>query len=292
MELKYLLFIVLSSFLHSFYNFLMRKNEGDHYFLNGIFIVAALLSFVTVFISGGYENIPWQNVPYVYGASLFYILYQIFVNKSYQGGGNISTNYPLTVLSPLFIPVWAFFILGEKISLITGTGILITVLGAVMVQIKNFSIDEFIKMFRMNKDYKGARYAITASFMYSFGAIFDKFKIISFHVTTYLALIICFMAINMFIYMMLTGRRDFITGGFLNWKSTTLGGISLLFSFLFFRLALAKIDVSVAVPLRQVSIVFAILFGVVLLKEKFRKEKIAAVIVIFIGILLINMGLK
>lgn len=255
-------------------------------------MVAAALSFITLFVEEGYKNIPWQNVPYVYGASLFYILYQIFVNKSYQSGGNISTNYPLTVLSPLFIPVWAFFVLGEKISLLTGIGIFITVLGAVVMQIKNLSLDELKKMFRFNKDYKGARYAITASFMYSFGAIFDKFKISSFSVSTYLALIICFMAINMIIYMMITKRTDFIAGGFEDWKVTLLGGVALLFSFLFFRLALAKIDVSVAVPLRQVSIVFAILFGVLFLKEKFKREKIAAVIVIFIGILLINLGLK
>jgi len=292
MEIKFLLLIVLSSFLHSFYNFLMRKNEGDHYFLNGIFMVAAALSFINLFAEEGYKNIPWHNVPYVYGASLFYILYQIFVNKSYQSGGNISTNYPLTVLSPLFIPVWAFFILGEKISLLTGTGIFITVLGAVVMQIKNLSFDELKKMFQFSKDYRGARYAILASFTYSFGAIFDKFKIASFSVSAYLAFIICFMAVNMIIYMLLTKRTDFIAGGFGDWKVTLLGGIALLFSFLFFRLALAKIDVSVAVPLRQVSIVFAILFGVLFLKEKFRKEKIAAVIVIFIGILLINIGLK
>lgn len=291
MEIKFLLFIVLSSFLHSFYNFLMRKNEGDHYFLNGIFIVAAMLSFIIMFAAKGYENIPWHNVPYVYGASLFYILYQIFVNKSYQSGGNISTNYPLTVLSPLFIPIWAYFILGETISVTTGAGIFITVLGAVMVQINHFSFDELKKMFRFNNDYKGARYAITASFLYSFGAIFDKYRISTFSVTMYLALIICFMAFNMAVYMLFTKRRDFFSGGFINWKLTSLGGAALMFSFFFFRLALQKVDVSVAVPIRQVSIVFAILFGVILLKEKFKPSRIAAVIVIFIGIILINAGL-
>jgi len=270
----------------------MRKNEGEQYFLNGIFAVAAALSLINLVISEGYRNIEWQYVPYVYGASLFYTLYQVYANKAYQTGGNISTHYPLTVLSPLFIPIWAFFVLGEKISVISAAGILVTVSGAVIMQLKSFSLSELAKIFRFSKDYKGARYAITASFMYSFGAIFDKFKIAHFSVSAYLAIIICFMALNMIIYLWLTGRRDFVSGGFMNYKLTFTGGFALLFSFLFFRIALAKTDVSIAVPVRQTSIIFAILFGVILLKEKFSIQKIAAVTVIFAGMLLINFGLR
>jgi len=291
MEIKYLFFIVLSSFLHAFYNFLMRKNGGDQYFLNGIFVSAALISIFSTLISNGYSNIPWHNVPYIYGASFFYILYQIFVNKSYQRGGNISTNYPLTVLSPLFIPIWAFFLLGEKISVLTAIGIFITVLGAIMVQISKFSLSELKKMFMLNKDYIGARFAITASLMYSFGAIFDKYRISTFLVTTYLSFIISFMAMNMIIYMFFSQRLDFIKYTLINWRITFIGGLTLFFSFLFFRLALQKINVSIAVPIRQVSIIFAILFGVAFLKEIFKFEKLVAVFIILIGIILINIGL-
>jgi len=292
MQLIYLLFIVTSAFLHSFYNFLMRKNDGDRYFLNGVFIVAATLSVASVFIDEGYKNIPWQYAPYVFGAALFYTLYQVFTNKAYELSSSISTSYPLTVLSPLFIPIWAYFILGERISPVTGLGIFITVLGAIMVQIKDYSFGELKKMFRFSKDYKAARYAIAASFVYSFGAIFDKAKVSYFPPTTYLALIVSFMAINMFVYMLITKSKGFISGGFKNWKLTTIGGVAMLFSFLFFRLALAKVHVSIAVPVRQVAIIFAILFGVVFLKEKFNLKKLAAVIVIFAGIILINAGIR
>ena len=291
MEIKYLALIVISSALHAFYNFLMRKNGGDHYFLNGILLAAGLLSVIAMTLLKGYAEIPWNNVPYIYGASFFYILYQIFVNKAYQQGGAISTSYPLTVLSPLFIPIWAFIVLGEKISMLTGVGIGATVLGAMMVQMKEISLTELKKMFQFNKDYKGARYAILSSFVYSFGAIFDKYRVSSFQASAYLGLLVGFMSLNMIIYMLISGRADFMGYTSKNWKILLIGGIALLFSFLFFRLALQKIDVSIAVPMRQTAIIFAIIFGVVFLKEKFKMEKVVAVIVIFVGILLINIGM-
>jgi drug/metabolite transporter (DMT)-like permease len=291
MELKYLFFIIISSFLHASYNFLMKKNGGSQYYLNGIFLFAAGIALFSLFISGKYSNIPWHNVPYIFGASFFYILYQIFVNKSYQRGGNISTNYPLTVLSPLFIPIWAFFLLGEKISIISAIGIIITVSGAVMMQINKFTVDELKKIIMLNKDYIGAQFAISASIIYSFGAIFDKFRISTFDLETYLGFIIGFMSINMLTYMFLTGKREFTIYTKNNWKIITVGGIALYLSFLFFRLALQKIDVSIAIPLRQFSVIFVIFFGVVLLKEKFKPVRSAAIAVILAGIILINLGL-
>jgi uncharacterized membrane protein len=242
-------------------------------------------------INGGFSNIPWHNVPYIYGAAFFYVLYQVSVNKSYESGGNISINYPLSVLSHLFIPVWAFFILGEKISVLTTIGILVTVIGALALQIREMTIRELKKIFSLNKDYIGARYALAASFFYSFGAIFDKYRIASFTASAYLVFMIGFMLINMIAVLMFS-RKKLLNRELLNdWKIIVIGGIALFISFMTFRIALQKVAVSIAVPIRQTSIIFAIIFGVVFLKENFKMEKIAAVIITITGVLLINFGI-
>lgn len=293
MDLKYFLLIVLSSFLHAFYNFLMRKKDGNQLYLNGVFVIAALISFLFIFITKGYEGVPWRNIPYVYLASLFYVLYQIFLNRAYELGGNISTIYPLAVLSPLFIPFWAFFLLGEKISFLTAIGILITVLGAIAIQINIFSPREIRGLFVFKSDSAGtiARFAIAASFVYSFGAVVEKLRISTFQISTYVFLIIGFMSINMMVYMLFLRRLEFVKYMSDNWKIIGVGAVGLFLSFLFFRLALQKIAVSVAVPVRQASIIFAILFGVMFLKENFTAKKLAAVVIIILGIALINIGL-
>jgi len=288
-KIEFLFYIVLSAFLHSFYNFLMKKNSGERKYLYAIFIVAALISLAASAFSQGYRNVAWNNVPYIYGAAFFYVLYQEFANKSYQSG-SMTTNYPLTVLSPLFIPIWAYFLLFERISFLAVAGICVTVLGAVAVQLESFSGSDIKKMFKLNRDFKGAGYALTASLMYSFGAILDKSRVASFPITTYLSLIVGFMALNMTIHMLFSDRAGFFPYVRNNWKTVIAGGIILFCSFLFFRLALPEINVSIAVPIRQVSIIFAVLLGAFGLKEGLKPVKIAASLIIICGVALISIG--
>ncbi len=291
MRIEYLLYIVLSAFLHSFYNFLMRKSNGSKVFLVSMFTVAGFTAVAIAFLTGNYRDIPWHNVPYIYGASFFYILYQIFVSKSYEHG-DISTHYPLTVLSPIFIPVWAYFLLAEKISFLTGAGIIITIIGAFMVKLNAFTRVEIKKMFRLSKDYRGARFALAASLMYSFGAIFDKSRIAAFNIETYIGFILLFMALNLIIYMVIFQKKPVISYIPKYRYFILLGGITVFLSFFTFRVALREVMVSVAVPVRQVSIVFAILLGIIMLRERPDINKLIGSLVIIGGIILVNLGIR
>jgi drug/metabolite transporter (DMT)-like permease len=290
MRIEYLLYIVLSAFLHSFYNFLMRKSGGSRIFLVTMFTVAGFTAVAIALLTGNYRDIPWHNVPYIYGASFFYILYQIFVSKSYEHG-DISTHYPLTVLSPIFIPVWAYFLLAEKISFLTGAGIIITIIGAFMVKLNAFTWGEIKKMFQLSRDYRGARFALAASLMYSFGAIFDKSRIAAFNIETYIGFILLFMALNLIIYTLIFQKQPVRSYIPRYWYFILLGGITVFLSFFTFRVALREVMVSVAVPVRQVSIVFAILLGIIMLREKPNANKLIGSLVIIGGIILVNLGI-
>jgi drug/metabolite transporter (DMT)-like permease len=284
----YILMIVISAFLHAFYNFMMRKAGGSKGFLLTMFLMTAGISIV-VAASTERLAIPWNHLPYVYGASLFYVLYQVLVSKSYETG-NISALYPLTVLSPIFIPFWAFILLSESISILTGIGILVTVIGAICVNLRSVSLQEFRKIFQLHGDYRGARFALGASFMYSFGAILDKSRIAYFPLGTYLSLILCFMAVNMALYWSFSEKQALPAVVRTYWKSGLLGGITIYLSFLFFRVALKQVFVSLAVPVRQVAIIFAILLGILFLKEKMKTSNLIGSLVIILGIILINAG--
>lgn len=289
MALEFIWFIVLSAFLHAFYNFLMRKASGDEGFLLTIFLVATGAAAIIAVLTGGLAAIPWRQLPYVYGASFFYIQYQILVSKAYESG-NISTLYPLTVLSPIFIPIWAFFFLSETISFVTGAGIVLTVVGATLAKIQAVTLQEFKKIIRFHQEYAGARFALGASFVYSFGAIFDKSRIASFSLTSYLFFIIGFMTVNMIVYWHFWKKQTIVPVVANYWKAGILGGITVYFSFLLFRVALKEVFVSLAVPVRQVAIVFAILLGVLFLKEKIELRNVFGSLIIILGIVLINAG--
>ena len=73
-------------------------------------------------------------------------------------------------------------------------------------------------------------------------------------------------------------------------KVGILGGLIFYFSNFFFRVALKAVYVSLAVPVRQVAILFAILLGVLFLKEKIGRRAVIGSIIIILGIILINAG--
>ena len=289
MEIQYLFFIIFSAFFHAYYNFLMRISLGSRYFLAGMFMTAAAISIIITTAAGQFRDIPYHYVPYVYCASFFYVLYQVFVSKSYERG-NISALYPLTVLSPVFIPLWAFFLLSEKISTLSACGIVMTVIGAVIVKADALTLTELRKMFQFSADYRGARFALGASLAYSFGAVFDKFRIAYFPVAAYLSILLFFMSLNMTVYLLFGEKQAFRSYVMKNRNMVVLGGVVVYISFLFFRIALKEVDVSVVVPIRLISIVFAILMGTLLLKEPFGTGKLTGSLVIIGGIMLINMG--
>jgi uncharacterized membrane protein len=286
---QYICFIVISALLHAFYNFMMRKAGGSKGFLLTMFVMATGVSFGVAVLTGKLSDVAWSHLPYVYGASFFYMFYQVFVSKAYEAG-NISALYPLTVLSPIFIPIWAFLLLSESISFLTGIGILVTVVGAVCINLRSASLQEFKKLFQFHRDYRGARFALGASFMYSFGAIFDKSRIAFFPLATYLAIILCFMAVNMAFYWHFSEKGPLAPVVRAHWKSGLLGGITLYLSFLFFRVALKEVYVSLAVPVRQVAIVFAILMGILFLKEEIRASNLVGSLMIILGVILVNAG--
>jgi uncharacterized membrane protein len=288
-SLRYIGFIVVSAFFHAFYNFMMKKTGGNKGFLLAMFVIAALIAVCLSALTGGFSDFSLGHLHFIFGASFFYILYQISVSKTYETG-NISALYPLTVLSPIFIPIWAFLFLSESISLLTAIGILVTVVGAVSINLRSASLQEFKKIFHFHKDYRGAQFALGASFVYSFGAIFDKSAIAFLSLMSYLAVILCFMSIFLVLYWTFFEKEPILPALAANWKPGMIGGIALYLSFLFFRVALKEIYVSIAIPIRQVAIVFAIALGILFLKEECRTGNIVCSIVIIIGIILVNMG--
>ncbi len=255
-----------------------------------MFMIASGIAMGIMVLTGEYANIPWRYVPNVYGASFFYVVYQVLVSKAYEKG-NISALYPLTVLSPIFIPVWAFLFLSESITILTGIGILTTVFGAICVKLQSLSLREFKKVFQLHSEYLGARFALGASFVHSFGAILDKSRIGAFAGSAYLFIIISSMAINMGLYWYLSGKKTIITPLLVHWKSGLLAGITFYLSFLFFRIALKEVFVSLAVPVRQIAIVFAIVLGALFLKEKLETKTVVGSLVIILGIILVNIGI-
>ena len=287
MELIYIAFIVISAFGHSFYNFLMHKFGGSRLFLMLLFSIASLFATVNYLFHDESILLDWQSFLTIYSASVFYVLYQISVTKAYERG-EISKLYPLTVLSPIFVPILATIFLKEHLNAGIMIGILITASGAIIVKQTSLNPRELKHLFSVQGSYKGAGFAIFASILYSVGSVIDKSKIGEFHLDPYLWILLSCMSINMFLFALFFERETFKEFKSIKWKAVTIAGFFGFVSFYTFRFALKHVDVILAVPIRQSSIFFAILLGVLFAKEKLTVNKVVGVLVIISGIILIN----
>lgn len=169
-------------------------------------------------------------------------------------------------------------------------GIVITLIGAMSIKVNIFSIGNFSGGIQKLSKYKGSGFALFAAFAYSFGAVFDKIKIDRFTTINYMGLLIPFMCINLLIYNLIFEKEAMKLRTGFSKKLLVSGGISLALSFLFFRFALKEVPVSIAVPMRLISIIFAIVLGVTLLKEKITKRELLSALIIIAGITIINLG--
>ncbi len=279
--------IVGSAFMHALYNALLKKRGKDPYVLPGLFLVATGIAWANVLREGGLSDVPWSNLPMVFAAALFYVMYQMLCNKAYQLG-DISSLYPLTVLGPVLIPIWAGLFLSEHLSGQAISGIGLTFLGAACIKLQTISWAELKKAFGLHGDYAGARWALSASLMYSVGAIFDKASVGLFDGTSYLAFILLFMTLNMVVALLFMRQRAAISLS--AWLPVLLGGVALYLSFMFFRVALKEVFVSIATPIRQVSILFAMALGVIFLKERISRSTLFGALLIISGVSLLALA--
>lgn len=284
MQLHHLLMIAGSAFMHASYSVLLKTRGKDPYLLPGFFFVATLVAWGDVWRHDGLGVFATGDLPMIYLAALFYVMYQMFCAKAYQMG-DISALYPLTVLGPVLIPIWAWLFLSEHIGVLASVGIALTFVGAACIKLKTLSWDEVKKALGWHGDYAGARWALAASFVYSIGAIFDKASVGRFEGSSYLAFILSFMTLNMLVALIFSKQRPLVKGA--NLLPMILGGLALYWSFMLFRVALKEVFVSIATPIRQMSIIFAMGFGFILLKEKIQHTTLLGAVSIICGVCLL-----
>ncbi|MFO7868858.1 MAG: EamA family transporter [Bacteroidales bacterium] len=287
MERVYILFILISACAHAFYNFLMHSSGGSRLFLLIMFFIAAGAANISFLFSNASITISFIQFIQIYTASAFYVLYQIAVSKSYEKG-EISRLYPLTVLSPMFVPIWAGFFLNERIVLLTIIGIIITVIGAIIIKQKHISLRHLKTSLAKENSYHGAGYALLASVFYSIGSVIDKSSIMHFSLSPYLWILLSCMAFNMLIFNLIIDKNICSQIRSIHILPVISAGLIAYISFYTFRVALQHVNVSIAVPIRVSSVIFAVLLGLFFGKELISQNKIIGISTIIIGILIIN----
>jgi drug/metabolite transporter (DMT)-like permease len=290
MTLNGFLFILASALFHVLWNTFLKVSEDKP--SSVLLMMGITVTGMAVFtlISGQAGDIFLPSVLIsAFLAGFFFFLYQYFVARAY-GQGQLSQVYPLTVTAPLYIAIWSTLLLGERISLVGGLGIVSIVIGAMTIQGGDFRLSLLWRGSgpAMNK---GVVFAFGAAFFYSFGAVADKVGVTSGQVSAYTMDLCVFMLLFHVLRMsaqrqVLSVMRELRTHPMV----TLGGGLVMMLSFITFRIGLQEVHASYASALRQVSTVFGLAIGFFVFRESIGARRVISTLIILAGAVLIKMG--
>ena len=290
MSLQGFLFILLSAFFHVLWNTFLKGASDKTSAIVGIMGVAALGTVLYTWLSGEAEGALRAHVLLsATAAGFFFFLYQYYVARALNRG-ELSRIYPLTVTGPIYIAVWSYFLLQERISLIGGMGILLIIYGAITIQTNSLRLP-VTRILGEDLKRSGALFAILAAFFYSFGAIADKIGVTVGRVSAYTMDLCLVMAVFHILFAVLQQRgRTAVKSVAAHPVAVLAGGATLMLSFITFRYGLEQVYASYASALRQVSTLFGIGLAYFVFREPFGLPRVLGTLLIVLGAAGLKLG--
>jgi len=287
-----LIAVIASALFHSSYNLMIKSSDEKTLFMWSIFSVAVTAGWITRWVTD--TGFPEFVLPVFLVAAVsaaFFTLYHLCAARAYASHeGDLSLSYPLTTLAPIFIPIWAFAFLGNTFAITKVAGILISTAGTFCIQLKPSPRRGRLRSIGFRSE--AVRFALLASFLYSFGAISDKVGVNQggFYFFTVCLMTMIFIYFTFVVFSSPRLRERAFHCFRHDSLKVFLGGTLLFFSNISYRYALEITDVSYAAGVRQSASLFAVLMGVFLLREPYGFHRFFASLLIALGIALIKIG--
>ncbi|TYO95433.1 putative membrane protein [Geothermobacter ehrlichii] len=282
--------IVLSALAHALWNLLVKQSRDKTIFIWWMFFCSGgLLNLLLLFLPQPFPVPDWRTLLLALAGGFCFVSYHLFNGRAYREG-DLSLTYPLSQTAMLYVPLWGFLFLGERLSAVGLAGIVCIAAGAYCVQLRRLALDEVLRPFRRLGD-ASVQAALAAGFVYSVGAVTDKLGVSGYPPLYFTYLLV----MSMFVYLTLMLLPFDAPGRLLaEWRRNRLiilcSGPVMMSSFLTFRFGLKLAPMSYAVPLRQVSLLIGVLIGVLFLGETCGRIRFLAACMILAGVFLIRFG--
>jgi drug/metabolite transporter (DMT)-like permease len=270
--------------LHALWNSLV-KSANDKFLSSAI--VATWCGLVAG-IAGLVLPRPAETAfPFIVASATVHIVYFMLVGRLYRSA-DLSVAYPIMRgLAPLIAAVIALVTLGEAPAPIACLGVAALVAGVLMMGISGLAhgrIDQPTVMVALANsaviavysviDGQGARLSGQgAAFAFAYNSWADALTALA-----YLPIILCLRGCAVGV--------SFVQG----WRSGLVGGVAAFLGYAIVIWAMTRAPIAAVAALRETSVVFAAIIGVVALGEPFHAQRAIAVLVILAGVILLRIG--
>ena len=202
----------------------------------------------------------------------------------------ISNTLPLLALTPGFVAVFAFLLLGESLKTVEVIGLMFLIFGTFILESKN--LKEFVSPFSVFLKSKYHRYIILALFLFTASSILDKLLLIKLNLSpiSLTAFQHIYFAILFSIIYLISSRKTKIDS--VGFKKENIGWIALIslltIGYRYTQIvAVSLASVALVLAIKRTSVFWATVIGGKLFNDKDLLKRSIAAILILVGAILI-----
>lgn len=278
-----LLLVITAAVLHALWNLLTKQVKGGliFFWLVSLFSAVIFLPFLVRELLVAPVQLNQTTLTLALGSGLLHVFYFVALQAGYRKG-DLSVVYPVARgAGPLFSVTGAVLLFGERLGVWGIIGFLLIIAGVCLLT--GFKAGAGEKSVR-----RGVYFGLLTGLFIASYTLWDKAAVADYGVS---AIVIAFASMILPLLLLAPAVIDKIptirTEIKLHWKQVL--GVAVLqpLSYLLVLVAMKTTPVSYVAPVRELSIVFGVFFGVNLLKEKDRTKRLAAAVVILAGIVLL-----
>ena len=282
---------------HSFWNILTQTSNNSQCFsaLKGIciiFIATVYFSFNGFPLTIGNELFIWALI-----SGILHGFYILSLSRAYSTE-DISYVYPIARSAPVFVPLFAWFFLGEKITILIGLAVLIIISAIYILHFDKNIINGLKNMYRAIR-HNDMRWTFLTLFLVVSYSLVDKKAMdeymfyfpetpftngITFF---FLEAVIGFTVCNVYVFNKFS-RVEIMNNWSLDWGKCFLAAIATTFSYGLICVVLQFEKLSAVVSLRQISVLMVVYWGCWKLNEPYGRQRILAGLLVILGVILIS----
>lgn len=279
--------VMLSGILHPLWNMLLKRSDDKVIFYLNIHIVFTVL-FSFIFIFFPVNRITFIGWLFVIFSAFAHFFYQLFLCRTYELA-DMSLTYPIVRSSPIIVLLMGVLFLKEIPSLTAVIGVIIVMLGVLVIHQKRLSFSCFRQLWG-NIDGKIMSVAGLTAVASAWYAVVDKKGVMLVEPVLFFYLMFALSGFMFFVYVLFLKERRKRYFELLAREKywITLASILEFSSYILILYAFRISKVAYIVSLRQISVVFGVLYGIWFLREKYGRVRLAGSLIIFCGIFLIT----
>lgn len=273
MQTLAVLLVLCSAAMHATWNLLAKRSEDPLAFFFALNVTAIVLWCPPMLFMLRAHGLPSSGYAFIVISGCLQVIYFTSLSTAYRNGA-LSLVYPIARgTGVLLVPVLAFPIFGERPTVLAGAGITAIVAGLAVFGWTGLRRD----LERGTQPERaGVLYALATGLTIATYSLVDNAGVSRVHPMVYVYSLIAIAALIPAPYV-LTRRRAALGREIRFHKTAVLaGGILSLGTYLIVLFAMRLANVGYVVPLRETSIVFGTLFGVLILKETAARMRIVA----------------